>query len=113
MECSLTERSVGSGSATPRETRAVLTWTEDDIARMVRGELLDISGGGAAVITDIEPSADRPIWLGLESESLTIDPVESRLFVISDDPSGVKIAHLSFVELCPIALFELAVHGPK
>ena len=88
-----------------------MSWIENDGERNVRCELLNISGGGAAVITDIEPPADKPIWFGLESATLTIDPVESRLVVISDDTSGVRIARLMFVDLCPMALFELAVHG--
>jgi hypothetical protein len=95
-----------------RETRAMLIWTEDRVERMVRGELVDISGGGAAVAINSEPPSDKPIRFGIESEARAIDQVESRLFVISIEPNGEEIAHLRFVEPCPIALFELAVHGP-
>jgi hypothetical protein len=94
-----------------RETRATLTWIHDEHERTVRGELLNISGGGAAVVIDAEPPADKPISFGLESKGPTIAPVESRVVVISLDASGLKIARLRFVDSCPMALFELAVHG--
>jgi hypothetical protein len=94
-----------------RETRAKLTWCEDGSERTVRGELLNISGGGAAIIVDVISPADVPIWFELESDGRVLDPVESRLVVTSLDPSGSKIARITFIDACPIILFELAIHG--
>jgi hypothetical protein len=94
-----------------RETRATLTWIDGSQEIRVRGELSNISGGGAAVIVaDIIPD-DRSIWFELEAKLPGIEPVESRLVVTSLDPSGAKIARIRFVDPCPLALFELAVNG--
>jgi hypothetical protein len=86
-----------------------LSWIEEARERTVPGELLNISGGGVAVASDVEPPAESPIWFGLEVQTPKI--VESRLVVISLDASGAKIIRLRFVEPCPMALFELAVQG--
>jgi hypothetical protein len=94
-----------------RETRAKLTWIEDRSERTVRGELLNISGGGAAIIVDVISPADQPIWFELETDDRVLDPVESRLVVTSLDPSGSKIARIKFIDACPMLLFELAIHG--
>ena len=94
-----------------RETRAQLIWLDRDIEQTLPGELMNISGGGAAVITDAKVPAEQPVWLTLGASSDTLAPVESRLVAISIDASGLRIARLRFVEPCPMQLFELAVHG--
>jgi hypothetical protein len=94
-----------------RETRAKLTWFEDGSEKTSWGELLNLGGGGAAIIVDVDFPADVTIWLELESDSRTLDPVESLLVVTSLDPSGSKIARIKFIDPCPIDLFELAIHG--
>ena len=94
-----------------RETRAKLTWIEDGSEKTVQGELLNISGGGAAIIVDVICPADEPIWFELETDGRVLDPVESRLVVTSLDPSGFKIARIKFIDPCPMLLFELAIHG--
>jgi hypothetical protein len=94
-----------------RETHATLFWYDQDVQRTIRGELLNISGGGAAVITEIAFPADKPLWFGLGNEALPIVPIEAKLVVISLDPSGSKVVRLSFVDPCPMELFELAVQG--
>jgi hypothetical protein len=93
-----------------RETRGALIWHENDIERSVACELVNISGGGAAVIAEVRPP-DAPFWFELKSATQVIDPVESRLVEYATDPSGSKIARLCFLEPCSMALFELAVHG--
>jgi c-di-GMP-binding flagellar brake protein YcgR len=77
-----------------RETSARLTRLENGLERTIRGELSNLSGGGAAVIVDDFPSAD-----------------EARLVVLSLDPSGSKIARFKFLDSCPMALFQLAING--
>jgi len=94
-----------------RETHVMLSWDDQGVQGTIRGELLNISGGGAAVITEIEPPGNMPLWFELEIEAIPIVPVEARLVVISLDPSGTKVARLRFVDSCPMRLFELAVHG--
>ncbi len=94
-----------------RENRAMLTWFEDGSERTTRGELLNISGGGAAIITETEPPLETPAWLGLQIEAPAIDPVESKVLGISSDASGTKFVRIGFIETCPIAFFELVVHG--
>jgi len=96
-----------------RETRAKLTWFEDGSAKTAQGELLNISGGGAAIIVDVTSGAEEPVWFELESGVEAFDPVESRLVVTSLDPSGSKIARIKFIDPCPMRLFELAIYGSK
>ncbi len=98
-----------------RESRASLGWLEGSTEVAIRGELLNISGGGAAFVSDMLPPQGIPIWLWLEAdvrEGIRIHAVESRLVATSVDPSGMRIAHLQFVDPCPMDLFELAVDGP-
>jgi len=94
-----------------RETRAALRWDDQGVLGATRGELLNISGGGAAVIIESEPPGNLPFWLALETAAISIAPIESRLVVISLDPSGTKVARLRFVDSCPMELFELVVRG--
>ena len=95
-----------------QETRATLFWYDQDVQRMIRGQLLNISGGGAAIITDINPPADQSLWFGLESDALPIVPVEARRAGILLDTSGSQVVRLCFVNSCPMEVFELAVNGP-
>src|SRR5262249_34089147 len=53
-----------------REKRALLTWIQGNEETTVPCELLNISGGGAAVIPAVEPPSDQPIWFGLETQAL-------------------------------------------
>ncbi len=96
-----------------RETRAKLTWIVEGSEKTVRGELLNISGGGAAIIVDVICTAEEPLWFELECDGRALDPVESRLVVTSLDLSGLKIARIKFIDACPMMLFETALHGSK
>jgi hypothetical protein len=99
-----------------RASRGHLTWTEGAREKTMRGELLNISGGGAAVVCAVPPPPGVAIRLGLEAatwQAERIEPVEARLITTSEDPSGMRVAHLQFVEPCPMDLFELAVNGPE
>ena len=59
------------------ETRAKLTWFDDGPANTVPGTLLNISGGGAAVIVDVIVPADSPIWFELENDGKAPEPVDA------------------------------------
>jgi hypothetical protein len=99
-----------------RESQATLTWLDGSIERILPGELLNISGGGAAFASEVQPPADVSIWLEVDAsvpQDPRIDPVESQLVGTSVDPSGRKIAHLQFVGPCPMEFFELTVNGAE
>ena len=94
-----------------RETRARLTWFENGSEKKCRGELLNISGGGAAIIMDVICPADEAIWFELEADGTELEPIESRLVVNSLDASGSQIVRIKFIDPCPIRVFEVAIHG--
>jgi PilZ domain len=97
-----------------RESRATLTWHDGSSEQTIRGDLLNISGGGAAFVAEVQPPPGVPVWLELEAGARRVprvDPVESQLVATSADPSGLMIAHLQFVDPCPMELFELTVNG--
>ncbi len=95
----------------PVEKLARAAWIIGVGEKTVRGELLNISGGGAAIIVDVISSAEEPVWFELETGGRALDPVESRLVVTSLDLSGLTIARIKFIDPCPMMLFELAIHG--
>lgn len=95
------------------EKRAKLTWIEGGSEKSIRGELSNISGGGAAIIVDVILPADEPIWFELETDGQAFDPIESRLVVTSIDPSGSTIARIKFIDPCPMFVFDLAIHGSR
>ncbi len=96
-----------------RETRAVLTWIEESQVKTIPCELLNISGGGVAVITAAEPPRAQSCWFSLETPPPGLDPVESEVQGIALDPAGSTILRLRFLDLCPMALFDLAVKGSR
>lgn len=99
-----------------RESRATLTWLEGTTEKTTPGDLLNISGGGAAFVGEAIPPPGVPIWFQLDASGRQVDrvdPVESRLVMTSLDPSGMMIAHIQFVDPCPMELFELAVNGTE
>ena len=96
-----------------REKRAVLTWFEGGQEKTVRCELLTIGGGGAGISSPVEPPSEKPCWLGLETQPQDLDPVESQVQGTSLDPSGTSIVRLRVLDPCPMALFDLAVHGVR
>jgi PilZ domain len=99
-----------------RERPGTLTWMDASNETTIHGDLLNISGGGAAFASTDQPPPGVPIWFQLDASARQVDPndpVECRLVAVSDDPSGQRITHLQFVASCPMLLFELAVHGSR
>ena len=114
----------GANRATPRDRRlwecyeiratpASVHWRDGDATRTIRGALLNISGGGAAFGCDIVVPMGVAVWLWLDlgdTDGDELAPVASRVVAVTDDGSGLRIAHLQFVGPCPIPFFDLAVH---
>jgi PilZ domain len=96
-----------------RDKRAAILWLEQDIEKRVSGELLNISGGGAAVLSGVSIPDGTQVWFMLDAAAGANDPVECRLVCTSSNPSGLPVSHLSFVESCPMPLFEAAVSGSR
>lgn len=95
-----------------RGPSATLTWLEGTTERTIQGDLVNIGGEGVSFVSDVVPPPDVPIWLQLEASGRQdgqIDPVECRLVETADDPSGIKVAHIRFVDQCTIDLFDLTV----
>jgi hypothetical protein len=95
------------------DTGAKLTWYEGESEKTARGEVHNIGGGGAAVILNASLSVDGPIWIEMDGDGDTLDPIESRLVATSLDPSGATIAHIKFMDPCPMSVFESAIGSSK
>ena len=97
-----------------REKRATLFWVEQDVQHTIPGELLNISGGGAAVITEPHPPANTCAtfwdWRPRPYRLFPSRPNWSSSRSIFRDRMSVR---LSFVDSCPMEMFELAVYGPN
>lgn len=95
-----------------REKRAVVCWHERGRERVESAELVNISGGGAAIqIWDTLPQ-DRPIRLSLRTERVQTHPVEAVVLGSYSDLHKAHITRLEFTEPCPEDLYDLAVFGP-
>ncbi|MGA8349996.1 MAG: PilZ domain-containing protein, partial [Isosphaeraceae bacterium] len=97
----------------PRERRACLSWRVGDDTVSVPGEVQNISGGGVAVQTDVAPPRNQTIWLSLGPVGEEAGPAECRLVGFGNDQSGKLIARFSFVDLCPLQLYQAAIEIPK
>jgi hypothetical protein len=94
-----------------RETRAALTWFDDDGLHAANCSLSNISGGGAAVFTEEVLPEDRPLRFALDGVPEAGTMIESALVATSVDASGLRVARLKFAEPCPMEVFERAIHG--
>jgi hypothetical protein len=93
-----------------RDFKANLSWNQDDGPRKQEGHILNISGGGVAVLVDKVPPRGRVIRIQLQS--LEKAHVDGR--IVDAQPhrkSGRQLVRLRFIMECPAILFERAVHG--
>src|ERR1017187_2520323 len=81
---------------TLRDARGRLSWGEGTERPGCDVTVVNISGGGAAVLADRVPAADLTVWLRLASGSVEMDPWESRVIATSVDPSGKHQVRLQF-----------------
>ena len=61
-----------------RDARVVMSWSEGSEQVASDGEVLNISGGGAAVLAERLPSAGLSVRLQLERRLAAIEPFEAR-----------------------------------
>jgi hypothetical protein len=95
-----------------RDFKVIVSWNQNDGPRSQEGCILNISGGGVAVLVDRIPPRGRVIRVRLQS--LEKAYVEGR--IVDAQPhrkSGKQVMRLKFIVECPAVLFERAVHGQK
>ena len=73
-----------------------MSWDEGSEHVASEGEVLNISGGGAAVLTERAPAAGVSVRLQLGHRLATMDPLEARSLAVSLDPSGGHLVRLQF-----------------
>lgn len=93
-----------------RDGGALLSWKQDDGPHTQECQLLNISGGGVAILMSRIPPRGRLLTLRLQSlDKLSVDGrmVDSQL----NRQPGKHLIRIKFVGECPPALFERAIHG--
>lgn len=93
----------------PKEKAAVLCWAERDCEVSVNAEVLNLSGGGAAVRLPKRPPANETLWLSVGQKGRESEPVECKTVSSAPDGKGAFTLRLSFVGLCPMQVFEVAM----
>jgi hypothetical protein len=97
---------------TARDTDATLSWQQDDGPQSHPAQLLDISGGGVALLIGRVPPRGRVLCLRLRS--LENIPVEGRVVDAKHHHKpGKHLIRIRFTAECPTAFFERAVHGKE
>jgi hypothetical protein len=79
-----------------RDVRGRLTWPSPDGMISGEGTVLNISGGGAAVLVDAAPEAGQAVQLVLHGDSALIEPIEAVALAASPDESGKTLVRLRF-----------------
>jgi hypothetical protein len=93
-----------------RDTEATLSWQQDDGPQSHPVQLLNIGGGGVALLTVRVPPRGR--LLSLRLYSLEKIPVEGRVVDVKHHHRpGKHLIRIKFAAECPTALFERVVHG--
>ncbi len=85
-----------------RDARGKLSWGEGAEHSTCEMTVVNISGGGAAVLADLAPPADHTVWLRLESDFAETKPWEVRLVASSVDTSGKLFLRFRFVSWVPL-----------
>jgi len=94
-----------------REKRALVYWHDRGREWFASAEIVNISGGGAAIQTWEDLPQDRPIQLRLRNEHVQTGQVEARALGTYSDSLKAHITRLEFTEPCPVNLYDLAVFG--
>jgi hypothetical protein len=79
-----------------RNAPGLLEWCEGNEQITCGMKMIDISGGGAAVLADRGPPLDHPVRIRLTSGALGSEPLEARVVSTSADPSGIPVVRMQF-----------------
>jgi PilZ domain len=79
-----------------RDAPGLLEWCEGREQITCGMKMIDISGGGAAVLADRGPPVDQPVRIRLTSGALGSEPLEARVVSIAADPSGIPVVRMQF-----------------
>ncbi len=93
-----------------KDTRATISWNQDDGPHSQECRLVDIGGGGMAILMSRIPPRGRVLSLSLESlDKLSVDGrmVNAQL----NHKPGMHLVRVKFIMECPPNLFERAIHG--
>ncbi len=91
------------------EGTMILRGEEGDIKFNVK--VLNISGGGAAILADKAPRAGQPLRLTLPSKP-DQPPIEGHVIETRRDPSGGWVVHVRFVRWVPLGPY-LEAHSQR
>jgi PilZ domain len=92
------------------DTKATMTWKQDDGPHSQECELVDIGGGGVAALMAKVPPRGRVLSIRLQSlDKFSVDGrmVESHL----NRKPGKHLVRIKFIMECPPSLFERVIHG--
>jgi hypothetical protein len=95
-----------------RDAPGLLEWCEGNEQITCAIKMIDISGGGAAVLADRGPPLDQPVRIRLTSGALGSEPLEARVVSTATDPSGGPVVRMQFTSWISFgsALEEHAEH---
>jgi hypothetical protein len=79
-----------------RDVRVRMSWNEGPEHVACAGAVINISGGGAAVLAEREPPLGSPVRLEFEHRLAAIAPLEARTLAVCADPSGKPLVRLQF-----------------
>lgn len=79
-----------------RNASGTLEWQEDGERIVSEMRMLDISDGGAVVLARRRLPTGQDVRITLNSSAIGIEPLEARVVVTSDDPSGEFVVRMQF-----------------
>ena len=86
--------------------RVEVEWWAGDSIRRTKGRMLNISQGGALIVTDVAPPLGQSVWLHVEAPART-DEIGARVVRVN----GEHEIGLSFSNPCPYDLYLAATLG--
>ena len=85
-----------------RDVRGTMSWQGEAGAASCDIDVLNISGGGAAVRAENAPQAGQTLALQLHCESAKMEPVEAVALSSSPDSTGKLVIRLRFAHWVPL-----------
>ena len=93
-----------------KDARATVSWKQDDGPHTQECAIVDIGGGGMAILMSKVPPRGRVLSLRLQSlDKVSVDGrmVDAQL----NRKPGMHLVRIKFIMECPPALFQRAIHG--